>query len=51
MSASAVTTAPTLRTRMLGASDAARWDQFVQACPEATFFHRAGWKSIIENVP
>jgi len=50
MSASAVTAVPVLRTTTLGVSDAARWDRFVQACPEATFFHRAGWKSIIENV-
>ncbi|WP_088283391.1 FemAB family XrtA/PEP-CTERM system-associated protein [Ideonella sp. A 288] len=25
---------------------AQRWDAFVQACPEATFFHRAGWQGI-----
>lgn len=29
--------------------DIARWDEFVAACPEATFFHRAGWKQIIEQ--
>jgi FemAB-related protein (PEP-CTERM system-associated) len=29
---------------------AARWDAFVMACPQATFFHRAGWQKIIENV-
>lgn len=27
---------------------AARWDSFVQSCPDATFFHRAGWKHVIE---
>ncbi|MCX7098127.1 MAG: FemAB family PEP-CTERM system-associated protein [Methylococcales bacterium] len=26
-----------------------RWDNFVQARPDATFFHRAGWKEIIEK--
>jgi FemAB-related protein (PEP-CTERM system-associated) len=26
----------------------ARWDAFVMACPDATFFHRAGWKKVIE---
>jgi FemAB-related protein (PEP-CTERM system-associated) len=26
-----------------------RWDRFVEAHPEATFFHRAGWKSVIER--
>jgi FemAB-related protein (PEP-CTERM system-associated) len=25
------------------------WDGFVQSCPDATFFHRAGWKSVIET--
>ncbi len=26
-----------------------RWDLFVQCCSEATFFHRAGWKEVIEQ--
>ncbi|MBB3223810.1 FemAB family XrtA/PEP-CTERM system-associated protein [Pseudoduganella umbonata] len=30
-------------------ADRARWDAFVQACPEATFFHRAGWQRVIEE--
>lgn len=25
------------------------WDAFVATCPEATFFHRAGWQQVIEN--
>ncbi len=25
------------------------WDLFVERCPEATFFHRAGWKDVIEK--
>ncbi len=29
---------------------AARWDEFVLACPEATFFHRAGWQKIVRDV-
>ena len=29
--------------------DAARWDAFVLACPEATFFHRAGWQDVIQR--
>jgi FemAB-related protein (PEP-CTERM system-associated) len=29
---------------------AAAWDQFVQQCPTATFFHRAGWQTIIRDV-
>ena len=26
------------------------WDGFVAQCPSATFFHRAGWKRVIERV-
>ena len=29
---------------------AALWDEFVMACPEATFFHRAGWQKIVREV-
>ena len=32
------------------AGAAARWDQFVLACPEATFFHRAGWQQVLQQV-
>lgn len=34
----------------LAEQDAPRWDAFVQRCPQATFFHLAAWKSIIERV-
>ncbi len=27
-----------------------RWDAFVFQCPEATFFHRAGWQEIVSGV-
>jgi len=27
----------------------ARWDRFVLACPEATFFHRAAWRTVLER--
>jgi FemAB-related protein (PEP-CTERM system-associated) len=30
-------------------SDRGRWDEFVNECAEATFFHRAGWKQVIES--
>lgn len=30
-------------------ADFSRWDQFVADCGEATFFHRAGWKTVIER--
>jgi FemAB-related protein (PEP-CTERM system-associated) len=29
---------------------AAQWDAFVMACPQATFFHRAGWQRILRQV-
>lgn len=35
--------------RELGPQEIARWDAFVDACPEATFFHRAGWKRVLEE--
>jgi FemAB-related protein (PEP-CTERM system-associated) len=31
------------------AQDNARWDAFVQSCPEATFFHRAGWQRVLHR--
>jgi len=27
----------------------AQWDRFVDSCPDATFFHRAGWQEVIEK--
>ncbi|CCQ72965.1 FemAB family XrtA/PEP-CTERM system-associated protein [Magnetospira sp. QH-2] len=33
----------------LDTASAERWDAFVNSCPEATFFHKAGWKRVIEN--
>jgi FemAB-related protein (PEP-CTERM system-associated) len=39
-----------VRVRVAGHDDLVRWDQFVERCPEATFFHRAGWKELIESV-
>lgn len=27
----------------------ALWDRFVEAAPDATFFHRAGWRTVIER--
>jgi FemAB-related protein (PEP-CTERM system-associated) len=31
------------------AADRERWDAFVERCQDATFFHRAGWKEVIES--
>lgn len=42
-----------LTIRRLTAQDrdlAQRWDAFVLGCPTATFFHRAGWRRMIEDV-
>jgi FemAB-related protein (PEP-CTERM system-associated) len=39
--------------RKLDAADpvtAQRWDDFVLACPEATFFHRSSWQQIIRDI-
>lgn len=38
-----------MNIRRLDKGDAERWDAFVDSCPEATFFHRAGWKEVIER--
>ena len=40
----------TLDVRPFRAGDAERWERFVFACPEATFFHRIGWREIFEDV-
>ena len=41
---------PGVRVRAFAHGDAVRWDRFVERCPAATFFHRAGWRDIVENV-
>lgn len=38
-----------LTIREFTRQDKTRWDTFVQDCPEATFFHRAGWQRVIED--
>ncbi len=38
-----------VRVRPFAAADEPRWDQFVERCPEATFFHKSGWKRVIET--
>jgi FemAB-related protein (PEP-CTERM system-associated) len=38
-----------VRINELQPADFSRWDQFVSDCDEATFFHRAGWKTVIEQ--
>ncbi|MDD3352538.1 FemAB family XrtA/PEP-CTERM system-associated protein [Zoogloea sp.] len=36
--------------RPCGPADAARWNQFVLSCPDASFFHRIEWRGIMEEV-
>jgi FemAB-related protein (PEP-CTERM system-associated) len=31
-------------------ADRERWEAFVMACPDATFFHRIGWREIFQDV-
>ena len=38
------------RLRRQDTEIASLWDQFVVQCPEATFFHRAGWQKIVQDV-
>jgi FemAB-related protein (PEP-CTERM system-associated) len=38
-----------LLVRELDAANVERWDAFVMACPEATFFHRAGWAEVLRR--
>ncbi len=38
-----------IAVRSLQGHEHARWDAFVDTCPEATFFHRAGWHTIMEQ--
>ena len=41
--------APPLSVRPVTADESVRWDAFVSRCPEATFFHRIGWKSLLQD--
>ena len=38
-----------LKVCHLSEADFSRWDAFVEYCSEATFFHRAGWKTVLER--
>lgn len=39
----------TVTVRTLDQGAKAAWEAFVEQCPGATFFHRAGWASVIER--
>ena len=47
--ASVAPAAPACVVRRLAPADHARWDAFVEAWPQATFFHRAGWAEVIRR--
>jgi FemAB-related protein (PEP-CTERM system-associated) len=38
-----------LSVHQLQTEDVEKWDEFVLSCPEATFFHRAGWQRVISQ--
>lgn len=40
---------PSLLVKRLEDDDSSAWDGFVHRCLEATFFHLAGWKTVIEQ--
>ena len=40
----------TVEVRDFRAGDEARWERYVESAPAATFFHRAGWRRIMEEV-
>ena len=39
-----------VRVRPAAGGDDERWERFVSTCPEATFFHRIGWREIFADV-
>lgn len=38
-----------LRLRLMDEQDSRRWDAYVDQCPQATFFHRAGWQRVLRQ--
>ncbi len=40
---------PAIQVKLLQPEDRGRWDRFVALCPLATFFHKAGWQTVIER--
>jgi FemAB-related protein (PEP-CTERM system-associated) len=39
-----------IAVRAFDTADTRRWETFVHSCPDASFFHRIGWREIIEDV-
>jgi len=48
--ASAARTKPRTRIRPFERADAERWEAFVARSEQATFFHRIGWREVIQDV-
>ena len=40
---------PALEARPFTREDATRWERFVDSSPASTFFHRIGWREVIER--
>jgi FemAB-related protein (PEP-CTERM system-associated) len=38
-----------LRVKVLGDDGFQAWDAYVEGCDQSTFFHRAGWKRVLER--
>ncbi|MEJ2629726.1 MAG: FemAB family PEP-CTERM system-associated protein [Acidihalobacter sp.] len=38
-----------MRIRAMAAADAPAWDAFVDGHPDASFFHRSGWSTVLER--
>ena len=49
VAALACVAAEPLEVRDFAQGDAARWEAYVERAPEATFFHRIGWRTLIEE--
>lgn len=47
--AAPVPAAGPLTLHLLQPHETTRWDDFVRACPDATFFHLSGWQKVIEQ--
>ncbi|HEX8788456.1 MAG TPA: FemAB family XrtA/PEP-CTERM system-associated protein [Telluria sp.] len=47
--AAPVLAAGPLTLHLLQPHETTRWDDFVRACPDATFFHLSGWQKVIEQ--
>jgi FemAB-related protein (PEP-CTERM system-associated) len=50
LTAEAAAPAASVSVRPFRPADALRWEAFVERAPDATFFHRLGWRELIEDV-